>query len=94
MSNATRSAKKVYNKLQERSDKASVKEIQSIVDEHFPTEELAEKAHDHIANDLEVSVMETTEDWFQTALTLEHDGPEIHKMIEDYTEDVYEEATK
>lgn len=90
MSTANRSAKEVYNKLQNRSEQASLKELRSLVEEHFPAEALAEKAHEHYANNLEVAVMETTEDWFQTALTIDYDGPEIHEMIEDYTEEVYE----
>lgn len=93
MSEGSRSAKAVYNKLQDRDEKVSTTELRSIVEQHFPTEYLAEKAENHSADHMEVSVMEVTEEWSREALPREYDDPEIHKIIGDFTEEVHEEAT-
>lgn len=92
MSDIDRSAKEVYNKLQNRSNQASTEEIRELVSEHFPTEGLAGRAQSHISSDPEISAMEVTEKWFQKALPTEYDGPDIHSLIEDFTEEVYEES--
>jgi hypothetical protein len=92
MSDIDRSAKEVYNKLQNRSSQASTEEIRELVREHFPTEGLAERVQSHMSNDPEISAMEVTEKWFRKALPIEYDGPDIHSLIEDFTEEVYEES--